>query len=88
VKAEQETEELRQAAENGASQETIKSARTTLARATRLDAELAEIVDEAQAGRIPEEARWYTRTRFRLVRATADLWLMLDNTQGERRRLH
>ncbi len=86
VKAEQETEALRQSAASGSSPETIKSARATLARAARLDAELAEIVEEAHAGRIPEEARWYTRTRFRLVRATADLWLMLDGSQGEHRR--
>ena len=86
VKAEQETEDLRQSANNGAPADMIKSARATLARAPRLDAELAEIVEEAQAGQVPEEARWYRRTRFRLVRATADLWLMLDRSQGDRRR--
>ena len=86
AKAEQETEALRQSAASGASPETVKSARATLARAGRLDAELAEAIDEAHGGQIAEEAHWYTRTRFRLVRATADLWLMLDNSEGERRR--
>ena len=66
----------------GAAPEAIKSARATLSRAARLDSELAEIVEEAQQSRVSEEARWYTRTRFRLVRATADLWLMLDNLQA------
>jgi hypothetical protein len=86
VQSEQETEALRQSAKEGTTPESLKSARATLARATRVDAELGEIIEAAQASRSPEEARWYMRTRFRLLRATADLWLMLDNAQGERRR--
>ncbi len=86
VQSEQETEALRQSAQDGSAPESLKNARATLARAAGVDAELAQLVSEAQASQSLEEARWYTRTRFRLLRATADLWLMLDNSQGERRR--
>jgi len=85
VQAEQETEDMRQAAQGGSTVPDLKGARATLARAARLDQDLAELVEKAYGSNSPDEARWYTRTRFRLVRATADLWLMLDNAQGERR---
>ncbi|MGH9363923.1 MAG: hypothetical protein ACRD1B_01465 [Thermoanaerobaculia bacterium] len=85
VQAEQETEALRRAAQNPTPPETLKTARATLASAAGVDADLAKQIEHAQASKSPEEARWCTRTRFRLLRATSDLWLMLDNAQGERR---
>ena len=86
VEAEQQSEALRQSAESGAPAEMIKSGRGTLARASRLDSDIGQIVEDAKNSRSHDEVRWYTRTRYRLLRAAADLWLVIDNIQGERRR--
>ena len=84
LKAEEETEALaRSGGEPRA--ETLRAARSTLGRVPALDAALSSVVDEAEAVSSSEEIRSWTRTRFRLLRATADLWLMQDAPRGERR---
>ena len=84
LKAEEETEALaRSGGEPRA--ETLRAARSTLGRVPALDAALSSVVDEAEAVSSSEEIRSWTRTRFRLLRATADLWLMQDSPRGERR---
>ena len=57
--------------------EVVRSARATLARAAQVDAAMQELVDAAEGG---QEGRWWTRSRFRLLRSTADLWLRLDSS--------
>jgi hypothetical protein len=59
--------------------EAVKAARATLARAPQVDHALQELVDETEER---QESRWWTRTRFRLLRSTADLWLRLDASQA------
>jgi hypothetical protein len=65
--------------------ETLRAARATLGRAPMLDAALSAVIDEAEAVSSSEEIRSWTRTRFRLLRATSDLWLMQDAPKSERR---
>ncbi len=83
LKAEEETEAIRAAA--GASPDILRAARATLGRAPLLDAALSAVIDEAEAVSFSEEIRAWTRTRFRLLRATSDLWLMQDSLRGDRR---
>jgi hypothetical protein len=85
LKAEEETQMLRAAAPSAPAPENLRAARATLGRANALDAALTAIVDEAEAISSSEEIRAFTRTRFRLLRATSDLWLMQDSPKGERR---
>jgi hypothetical protein len=85
LKAEEETETLRAAAPMTPSAETLRAAKATLGRVPMLDAALSSVVDEAEAVSSSEEIRAWTRTRFRLLRATADLWLMQDSPKNDRR---
>ncbi len=85
LKAEEETESLRAAAPEAPSMELLRAARATLGRVPLLDAALSSVIDEAEAVSSSEEIRSWTRTRFRLLRATADLWLMQDSPRSERR---
>ena len=85
VKADAEGEALRRPAETGpAESEVVKSARATLARAPHVDRAVQDLVDGAGGG---QEVRRWTRTRFRLLRSTAELWLRLDAAElsGARR---
>jgi hypothetical protein len=85
LKAEEETETLRAGAPTSPSAETLRAARATLGRVPALDAALSSVIDEAEAVSSSEEIRNWTRTRFRLLRATADLWLMQDSPRSDRR---
>lgn len=85
LKAEEETDALRAGAGAPAASEVLRAARATLGRAPLLDAALSAVIDEAEAVSSSEEIRSWTRTRFRLVRATADLWLMQDAPKSDRR---
>lgn len=79
IKAELEAEGLRnRSKDEEPSTDFVRSARATLARAPQVDQALQSLVDGMQGG---QEVRWWTRTRFRLLRATADLWLRLDATE-------
>ena len=85
LKAEEETEALRASAGMTPSAETLRSARATLGRVPMLDAALSAVIDESEAVSSSEDIRCWTRTRFRLLRATADLWLMQDSPKSDRR---
>jgi len=85
LKAEEETELLRAAAPAAPAPEVVRAARATLGRVSALDTALTSIIDEAEAVSSSEEIRAFTRTRFRLLRATADLWLMQDSPRSDRR---
>ncbi len=85
LKAEEETEMLRAGAPAAPPAETLRAARATLGRVHALDAALTSVIDEAEAVSSSEEIRSWSRTRFRLLRATADLWLMQDSPRSERR---
>jgi hypothetical protein len=79
VKADLESEALRTQSDGGApAPELVKAGRATLARAPQVDQALQVLVDGIQGG---QEVRWWTRTRFRLLRSTADLWLRLDASE-------
>jgi hypothetical protein len=71
--------------EQGAPPELVKAARGTLARAPQIDKSLIQVVESVDADRSAQEVRWWNRTRFRLLRATANLWLKLDATQTSNR---
>jgi hypothetical protein len=85
LKAEEETETLRAVAGMSPPPETLRAARATLGRAPMLDAALSAMIDEAEAVSSFEQIRSWTRTRFRLLRATSDLWLMQDSPKNDRR---
>ena len=85
LKAEEETEGLRASAGMTPSADTLRAARATLGRVPMLDAALSAVIDEAEAASSSEDIRCWTRTRFRLLRATADLWLMQDSPKSDRR---
>ncbi len=85
MKADEETETLRAAAGLPPSPETLRAARATLGRAPMIDALLSAVIDEAEAVSSSEEIRCWTRTRFRLLRSTSDLWLMQDSPRSDRR---
>ncbi|MCA1582883.1 MAG: hypothetical protein LC796_16140 [Acidobacteria bacterium] len=55
--------------------ELMKAARATIARSPQIDLALSELVESLPRG---TEARSWSRTRFRLLRSTSDLWLSLD----------
>lgn len=79
IKAEMESDALRAQTESGNPvAEVVRGARATLARAPQVDHALQELVDSIEG----QEARWWTRSRFRLLRSTADLWLHLDGSQA------
>jgi hypothetical protein len=61
--------------------EMVRSARATLARVPQLDKALLELIDGGDSVRSEQEVRWWSRTRFRLLRSTTDLWLKLDTAQ-------
>jgi hypothetical protein len=84
IQAEAEAESLRTQTQSqtGAPSDLIRSARLTLDRAPLLDKQLIGIVESIEGDRSGQEARWWTRSRFRLLRATADLWLRLDAAQA------
>jgi len=85
LKAEEETQTMRAAPGLNPSADTLRAARATLGRVAMLDAALSAVIDEAEAVSSSEEIRSWTRTRFRLLRATADLWLMQDSPRSDRR---
>ncbi len=85
LKAEEETETMRAASGLNPSADTLRAARATLGRMPTLDAALSSIIDEAEAVSSSEEIRAWTRTRFRLLRVTSDLWLMQDSPKSDRR---
>jgi hypothetical protein len=85
LKAEEETESLRAGAPASPALDTLRAAKATLARAHALDAALSSVIDEAEAVSSSEEIRAWSRTRFRLLRATSDLWLMQDSPRSDRR---
>jgi hypothetical protein len=85
LKAEEEIGVLRAAADSPPPSELVRAAKATLGRVPSLDASLTSVIDEAEAVSSSEEIRAWTRTRFRLLRATSDLWLMLDSPRSERR---
>ena len=85
LKAEEETQILARALPGARRRETLRAARATLGRVASLDGALTSIIDEAEAISSSEEIRAFTRTRFRLLRATADLWLMQDSPKSDRR---
>ncbi|HEY6146402.1 MAG TPA: hypothetical protein VIZ69_01845, partial [Thermoanaerobaculia bacterium] len=77
--ADSEAETLAEHGEAPPPPEPVKSARASLARVAQVDHLLQEMVE--QIGSSSQEVRWLTRTRFRLLRSTSDLWLRLDSTQ-------
>ncbi len=79
IKAQSESEALLAAGQAAVPAAILKGARATLARAPQIDKALLELVGEA--GESSQETRWWTRTRFRLLQSTADLWLRLDAAQ-------
>ncbi|HEY1249832.1 MAG TPA: hypothetical protein VGH97_01500 [Thermoanaerobaculia bacterium] len=85
LKAEEETNALRAAAGAPHSPDLIRAAKATLGRVPSLDASLTSVIDESEAVNSSEEIRAWTRTRFRLLRATSDLWLMQDSPKSDRR---
>ncbi|MEP6994653.1 MAG: hypothetical protein ABI968_09045 [Acidobacteriota bacterium] len=85
LKAEEETQDLRTSADTGPNSHLIRAAKATLGRVTALDAGLSSVIDEAEAVSSSEEIRAWTRTRFRLMRAMSDLWLMQDSPKSDRR---
>jgi hypothetical protein len=84
VKAENEAETL-EGRPTEVSEEILRSARATLTRVPRLDKALLDLIDGADSVRSSQEIRWWSRTRFRLLRSTADLWLKLDAAQASGR---
>ena len=85
LKAEEETETLRACAGMSPSADMLRAARATLGRVPMLDAALSAVIDESAAVSSSEDIRCWTRTRFRLLRATSDLWLMQDSPKSDRR---
>lgn len=82
VKAESETEALRSRREGEAQVEAVRAARATLLRAPQIDKALMEMVEAVDTSRSNQEIRWWSRSRFRLLRSTASLWLRLDAAQS------
>lgn len=79
AKADSEAETLAEHRDASPPTEVVKGARATLARAAHIDQMLQEMID--QLGGSGQEVRSLTRTRFRLLRSTSELWLRLDSTQ-------
>ncbi len=85
LKAEEETEALRASAGMSPPADTLRAARSTLGRVPMVDAALSSVIDESVALSSSEDIRCWTRTRFRLLRVTSDLWLMQDSPKSDRR---
>ena len=88
LKAEEETSALRATAATGSvppSPDLLRAAKATLGRVPSLDGSISSVIDEAEAVNSTEEIRSWTRTRFRLLRASSDLWLMQDSPKSDRR---
>jgi hypothetical protein len=85
MKADEETHALRASAELGPSADMLRAAKATLGRVPMLDGALSSVIDEAESVSSSEEIRAWTRTRFRLLRSMADLWIMQDSPKTERR---
>jgi hypothetical protein len=83
VKAQQELDALA-GAETKSGPDLLRAARATLARATQVEARINGLVEEAQIDPDAPETRTLNRSRFRLLRATADLWLQLDELENPR----
>jgi hypothetical protein len=81
VKAEEEAGLLRGITDGPSALELLRQARTSIAHATELDSRLSQIARVAHEGGLREHERAWSRTRFRLVRAIADLWLVQDRTR-------
>ena len=81
VKAEEEAALLRGVADGPSALELLRQARTSIAHATALDSRLSQIARVAHDGGLRDHERAWSRTRFRLVRAIADLWLAQDRTR-------
>jgi hypothetical protein len=84
MKAEEEIDLLRaaRAAQDGIGA-AVRAARATLARAPGLDADLAALIDESEAANPEHDLRSWTRSRFRLLKTTSELWLELDRVEGK-----
>jgi hypothetical protein len=78
VKAEEEAGFLRGVADSPSALELLRQARTSIGHATELDSRLSQIARVAHDGGLREHERAWSRTRFRLVRAIAELWLVQD----------
>jgi hypothetical protein len=78
VKAEEEAGLLRGVADGPSALELLRQARTSIGHATELDSRLSQIARVAHDGGLREHERAWSRTRFRLVRAIAELWLVQD----------
>jgi hypothetical protein len=75
VRAEEEAAVLARLPEGAAPAEILRGARGTLARCEPIEAALEQLTTESQGF---EQARSWDRTRQRLRRASADLWLEVD----------
>lgn len=82
IQAEAEVDSLQSQSNAAAPADLIRSTRSTLARAPQVDKVLIEMAESTQGEPTAQEVRWWTRTRFRLLRATAELWLALDAAQS------
>lgn len=87
LKAEEENGLLRTTADGPRSIDLLRRARASIARAPELDGEISHIIRVAHGAGLTRHVREWTRTRFRLLRAIADLWLMQDRPLTERRSL-
>ena len=85
LKAEEESELLRTTADGPRSIDLLKRVRASIARAPELDGEISQIIQVVHEAGLTRHVRAWTRTRFRLLRAIADLWLMQDRPRIDRR---
>jgi hypothetical protein len=85
LKAEEESELLRTTADGPRSIDLLRRARASIARAPELDGKISHIMGVAHEAGLTRHVRAWTRTRFRLLRAIADLWLMQDRPSTDRR---
>jgi hypothetical protein len=85
LKADEESELLRTTADGPRSIELLRHARASIARAPELDDKISQIIRIAHETGLTRHVRAWTRTRFRLLRAIADLWLMQDRPRTDRR---
>src|SRR6266540_342335 len=85
LKAEEETELLRTAADGPRSIELLRRVRATISRASDLDGAISHIIGIAHEAGLTRHVRSWTRTRYRLLRAIADLWLMQDQPRPDHR---
>ena len=83
IKADLESEPLHAIGRRVPRPELVKAARGDARAPPQVDRALQELVDGIRRG---QEVRWWTRTRFRLLRSTADLWLPPRRGRDRRRR--